>query len=105
MGSQIPPGADLSKIASAAPPPGVVSQLDNPPTALTGTLIGISAFLIAWGVLFAAIRIWVNRRKLGVADGKLAGLKRTSATGLTKSSLRYDGSRTISRVLWYTSIV
>jgi hypothetical protein len=73
MPSQIPPGADLSKLPSGEPPPGVVPQFDNPPTALTGTLIGICAFLITWGTCFAAIRIWVNRRKLGVADGKHQG--------------------------------
>lgn len=67
--SQIPPGTDLSKVPAGKPPAGVTPNLENP-SSLTPTLIGLCAFLIAWGTTFGLIRIWVNRKKLGVGDGE-----------------------------------
>ena len=67
--SQIPPGTDLSKVPAGKPPAGVTPNFENP-SSLTPTLIGLCAFLIAWGTTFGIIRIWVNRKKLGVGDGE-----------------------------------
>lgn len=68
MASQLPPGADLSKIPLGKPPLGVTPDFDNP-VSLTTTLRGMCVLLIVWGTTFAIIRIWVNRKILGIGDG------------------------------------
>ena len=72
-------------VPAGMPPPGVAPRFHDPPS-LTPTSIGLCVFLIAWGTSFAAIRVWINRSKLGIGDGEVHACDVEMDTGkLTKS--------------------
>lgn len=103
--SQIPPGTDLSKVPAGKPPVGVTPNFENP-SSLTSTLIGICAFLIAWGTTFGIIRIWINRKKLGVGDGEYVEFAAHGrARMLTRCSLRDRRRHPFHRLLLDSAVL
>lgn len=70
MSSQLPSGVLLSQIPAGKPPAGVTPRFDSP-SSLTSALVGLCVFLILWGTVFAAIRIYSNRAGLKAGDSEL----------------------------------
>ncbi|KAI1657786.1 hypothetical protein F4813DRAFT_73879 [Daldinia decipiens] len=62
----LPPGIDLCQVPAGTPPDGVPNFL-NPPS-LGPALIGVTATMMAWTVIFLAGRLWVNRHRFQQAD-------------------------------------
>ncbi|KAI1312960.1 hypothetical protein F5Y03DRAFT_205098 [Xylaria venustula] len=64
----LPPGVDLCVVPALEPPPGKMSNFVNPSGTLEPTLIGITILLTAFGALFVGARLYVNRRRLAIAE-------------------------------------
>lgn len=62
------PAVDLCKYSAGVPPTGVPNSID-PPT-WEQAFIGTTAALMVWATVFLAGRLWINRRRLQLADGK-----------------------------------
>ncbi|KAI2634783.1 hypothetical protein GGS26DRAFT_524281 [Hypomontagnella submonticulosa] len=60
-------GFDLCALPSLEAPEGERSNLVDP-YSLAPTMIAVSAVATAWALLFVAIRVWANWRKLNIAD-------------------------------------
>ncbi|KAI1413209.1 hypothetical protein F5Y13DRAFT_189572 [Hypoxylon sp. FL1857] len=65
--ASLPAGLDLCAVPSIEPPEGETFNFVNP-TSLAPTMIAVSTIVTLWASVFVAIRVWVNRRKLKVAD-------------------------------------
>lgn len=59
----------LCHFAPVQPPAGQTSNLVDPPS-LANTAIAICAIMTAWATVFVAGRLYVNFRKLSLADCK-----------------------------------
>lgn len=66
---QLPPGTDLCKIPAAVPPPGVIPKLGGP-APLAPAIVAVSAVMLAFSTIFIVGRVWINIRKLKIADCK-----------------------------------
>jgi len=62
-------GIDLCAFPAGAPPPGVTPNFVNPPT-LAPTSIAICTIMMALAVVFAAGRLFANRKRLEWSDCK-----------------------------------
>lgn len=62
--ASLPPGADLSQIATSPPPPGRVSNFVNPPS-LGHVTEGLCGFLIALQTILLILRTYSNVKTLG----------------------------------------
>jgi hypothetical protein len=58
---------DLCAFPAMAPPPGEVSNFVDPPS-LADTALGLAVFFTVWSVIFVAGRLYVNYRRLTIAD-------------------------------------
>ena len=67
MASSIPAGVDLCAFPAGTPPPGQVSNFDNPPS-LAPVLVGVTTVMTALAILFTAGRLYANFRKLKWSD-------------------------------------
>jgi hypothetical protein len=63
----IPPGLDLCLFPAAVPPKGQLPNFVNPPS-LQVPVIAVGVVVTTISTIFTAIRVYVNRRKLYVAD-------------------------------------
>ena len=105
MGSQIPPGTDLSKVPAGVSPNGVY-DFDNPSEYLKPTLIAICALMIFWGTSFGVLRLWVNRKKWKVGDGEFASnASGPCQTELILRSFRGYSCRAFNSILLDTALL
>lgn len=58
---------DLCLIPSGTPPTGLPNFVNLP--SLEPALIGITAAMMAWAIIFLTGRLWINRHRLQIADG------------------------------------
>lgn len=63
----IPPGLDLCLFPAQMPPNGQLSNFKNP-TSLQVPAIAVGVVVTVISTIFTAIRVFVNRRKLHLAD-------------------------------------
>lgn len=67
MSSSLPPGINLCEIPALQPPPGHVSNFVNP-TTLAPVTWAICLILTICSISLVALRLWMNIRKLDMAD-------------------------------------
>ncbi|KAI0003883.1 hypothetical protein F4779DRAFT_630576 [Xylariaceae sp. FL0662B] len=84
--ASLPPNVDLCTIPAGEPPNGKVSNLIDPDTLAPAT-ISICTILTVWAVLFAIVKLYLNWRKLSVADyfTAIAAVLTITYTGLIMS--------------------
>ena len=70
MASSALDGVDLCQFPAALPPSGETWNFVNPQTTTPATY-SIGIILTVWAVTFAVARVYVNIRKLNLADCKL----------------------------------
>ena len=61
------PTNPLCLFAPVQPPTGTVSNFDDPPS-LDTTAVAVCSIMMAWATVFVAGRLYVNFRKLSLAD-------------------------------------
>ncbi|KAI5927351.1 hypothetical protein F4810DRAFT_706720 [Camillea tinctor] len=62
----LPPGLDLCQIPAGAPPDGTPNFRN--PRSLAPAWIGVTVIMMTWTVIFLAGRLWINKRRLQLAD-------------------------------------
>lgn len=73
MSSTLPPGIDLCKVPALRPPPGLVSNFVNPTTLAPATW-AVCLILTIVSVSLVVCRLYMNVRKLDLADCMLVPL-------------------------------
>ncbi|KAI5855028.1 hypothetical protein GGS23DRAFT_470600 [Durotheca rogersii] len=102
MDSFTVPGLDLCMYPAGAPPPGTVSNFENPDT-LVAVLMSICILMTVLSVIFTACRLFANRRKLWWSDyfATTALILLLAQTGLMLAQTRFARHQWDVRACWY----